>query len=246
MNDEVKFGLKKVKKNDKTDLVSSVFTSVADKYNIMNDLMSFGMHRLWKEKMIKMCNLKTNDNVLDLATGSGDIAARILQKDLEVKITCLDENQDMLEHCKNTLLDMGYTKGISYMHTSAESAELLSNEYDVATIAFGFRNFSDHEKALQNIYKSLKPGGKIIIMEFTTPKNKTIESIFEKYTFNVIPYIGKYIANDYDSYKYLAESIKTYYSPKDVLLMLKDSSFINTKYIYLPGNMVTIHTGHKN
>ena len=246
MNDEVKFGLKKVKKEDKLGLVSGVFTSVADKYNIMNDLMSFGMHRLWKEKMIKICNLGSNNNILDLATGSGDIAARILKKDIGVKITCLDENKDMLEHCKNTLLDMGYTKEITYLHTSAESAELLPNEYDAATIAFGFRNFSDHEKALQNIYESLKPGGKIIIMEFTTPKNKTVESIFEKYTFNVIPHIGKYIANDYDSYQYLAESIKTYYKPDDVLLMLKNNSFINAKYIYLPGNMVTIHTGYKN
>ena len=136
-------------------------------------------------------------------------------------------------------------KDILFIKSPAETAKLEKNKYTLATIAFGFRNFTDHSKALQNIYNSLMPGGRLVIMEFTTPKNKLVKNIFEKYTHNIIPKMGKIIADDYDSYRYLAESISTFYSPAEVSDLYAEAGFINTRYEILVGNMVTIHIGFK-
>ena len=246
MTDKVNFGLEKVSKVKKPKLVSSIFSSVSNKYDLMNDAMSFGLHRIWKEKMIMVCKPKSFNKILDVATGSGDIALKLLRKNKNLSVTCLDENKDMLSICKNRLIDNGFVKDISFIKSSIEDISLDSNSIDIATIAFGFRNFTDHKKALENIYDALKPGGKLVIMEFTTPKDKIMGKIFETYTNRIIPKLGEFIAKDYDSYKYLAESIKTYYSPDQVLKMFEENKYINNKFIFLPGNMVTIHVGHKN
>ena len=211
----------------------------------MNDAMSFGLHRLWKERMYAVSKLKDSDNVLDLATGTGDIALKLLSKKKLIRITCLDENQEMLDICKNRLIDNGFAKDILFIKSPAETAKLEQNCYMLATIAFGFRNFTDHSKALKNIYNSLLPGGRLVIMEFTTPKSKLVKNIFEKYTHNIIPKMGKMLADDYDSYRYLAESISTYFSPEEVTDLYREAGFIKTRYEILLGNMVTIHIGFK-
>ena len=246
MTDKVNFGLEKVSKVKKPKLVSSIFSSVSNKYDLMNDAMSFGLHRIWKEKMISVCKPKSFNKILDVATGSGDIALKLLRKKKNLSVTCLDENKDMLSICKNRLIDNGFVKDINFIKSSIEDISLDSNSIDIATIAFGFRNFTNHKKALENIYDALKPGGKLVIMEFTTPKDKIIGKIFETYTNKIIPKLGEFIAKDYDSYKYLAESIKTYYSPDQVLKMFEENKYINNKYISLTGNIVTIHVGYKN
>ena len=246
MTDKVNFGLEKVSKVKKPKLVSSIFSSVSNKYDLMNDAMSFGLHRIWKEKMISVCKPKSFNKILDVATGSGDIALKLLRKKKNLSVTCLDENKDMLSICKNRLIDNGFIKDINFIKSSIEDISLDSNSIDIATIAFGFRNFTDHKKALENIYDVLKPGGKLVIMEFTTPKDKIMGKIFETYTNKIIPKLGEFIAKDYDSYKYLAESIKTYYSPDQVLKMFEENKYINNKFIFLPGNIVTIHVGYKN
>lgn len=246
MTDKVNFGLEKVSKVKKPKLVSSIFSSVSNKYDLMNDAMSFGLHRIWKEKMISVCKPKSFNKILDVATGSGDIALKLLRKKKNLSVTCLDENKDMLSICKNRLIDNGFVKDINFIKSSIEDISLDSNSIDIATIAFGFRNFTDHKKALENIYDVLKPGGKLVIMEFTTPKDKIMGKIFETYTDRIIPKLGEFIAKDYDSYKYLAESIKTYYSPDQVLKMFEENKYINNKFIFLPGNIVTIHVGYKN
>jgi len=246
MTDKVNFGLEKVSKVKKPKLVSSIFSSVSNKYDLMNDAMSFGLHRIWKEKMISVCKPKSFNKILDVATGSGDIALKLLRKKKNLSVTCLDENKEMLSICKNRLIDNGFIKDISFIKSSIEDISLDSNSIDIATIAFGFRNFTDHKKALENIYDVLKPGGKLVIMEFTTPKDKIMGKIFETYTDRIIPKLGEFIAKDYDSYKYLAESIKTYYSPNQVLKMFEENKYINNKFIFLPGNIVTIHVGYKN
>ena len=245
MNDKVNFGSKKVNKKEKPKLVSSIFSSVSSKYDLMNDAMSFGLHRAWKEKMYVLSKLQNNETVLDIATGSGDIALKLLQKKDNLKITCLDENAEMLQLCKDRLLDHGYIKDITFLQNAMEDAKLPKNYFSLATIAFGFRNFTDHKKALSNIFKSLLPGGRLVIMEFTTPKNKTLKNIFEKYTHKVIPEIGKLLANDHDSYKYLAESISSFYTPIEVDGLLESTDFERVRHEFLPGNMVTIHIGYK-
>ena len=245
MNEKVNFGSTKVLKTKKTKLVSDIFSSVSNKYDLMNDAMSFGLHRLWKERMYVVSKLRKSDNVLDLATGTGDIALKLLSKKKSIRITCLDENQEMLNICKDRFMDNGFVKDILFIKSPAETAKLEKNKYTLATIACGFRNFTDHSKALQNIYNSLMPGGRLVIMEFTTPKNKLIKNIFEKYTHNIIPHMGKIIADDYDSYRYLAESISTFYSPAEVSDLYAEAGFINTRYEILVGNMVTIHIGFK-
>ena len=246
MTDKVNFGLEKVSKVKKPKLVSSIFSSVSNKYDLMNDAMSFGLHRIWKEKMVSVCKPKSFNKILDVATGSGDIALKLLRKKKNLSVTCLDENKEMLSICKNRLIDNGFIKDISFIKSSIEDISLDSNSIDIATIAFGFRNFTNHKKALENIYDALKPGGKLVIMEFTTPKDKIMGKIFETYTNKIIPKLGEFIAKDYDSYKYLAESIKTYYSPNQVLKMFEENKYINNKFIFLPGNIVTIHVGYKN
>ncbi|MBC8305378.1 MAG: bifunctional demethylmenaquinone methyltransferase/2-methoxy-6-polyprenyl-1,4-benzoquinol methylase UbiE [Pelagibacterales bacterium] len=246
MTNKVNFGLEKVSKVKKPKLVSNIFSSVSNKYDLMNDAMSFGLHRIWKEKMISVCKPKSFNKILDVATGSGDIALKLLRKKKNLSVICLDENKEMLSICKNRLIDNGFIKDISFIKSSIEDISLDSNSIDIATIAFGFRNFTDHKKALENIYDVLKPGGKLVIMEFTTPKDKIMGKIFETYTDRIIPKLGEFIAKDYDSYKYLAESIKTYYSPNQVLKMFEENKYINNKFIFLPGNIVTIHVGYKN
>ena len=176
MNEKVNFGSTKVLKTKKTKLVSDIFSSVSNKYDLMNDAMSFGLHRLWKERMYVVSKLKNSDNVLDLATGTGDIALKFLSKKKLINITCLDENQEMLDICKNRLIDNGFVQNIEFIKSSAETASFKENSYTLATIAFGFRNFTDHLKSLENIYNSLMPGGRLVIMEFTTPENKLVKN----------------------------------------------------------------------
>ena len=245
MNDKVNFGSKKVSRDEKPKLVSKIFSSVSNKYDLMNDAMSLGLHRLWKEKMCYVSKLQDNETVLDIATGTGDIALKLLNKKKQFKLTCLDENTEMLQLCKDRLIDNGYIKNIDFKKDSIEDAKLKQNFYSLVTIAFGFRNFTDHDKALKNIYNSILPGGRLVIMEFSTPVNIYLKKIFETYTHLVIPNIGKILADDYESYKYLAESIASFYTPSQVDEMFLRNGFENVRHQLLPGNMVTIHIGYK-
>lgn len=246
MTDKVNFGFLKVSKKIKDRMVSDLFTSVSDKYDLMNDAMSFGLHRLWKKKMVSMCNPETIAEAIDIASGTGDIALKLLKKNKNLSITCLDNSQEMLQICKNKMVDNGFIKNIEYICSSVEQCALKENTFDLATTAFGFRNFTDQNESLKNIHRILKPGGKIVLLELCNPQNKYVNSFFEKYTFNIIPELGRLIANDYDSYRYLAESIQMHPNPDKVLEMLKENQFVNTKYIYLTGGIVTIHIGFKS
>ena len=243
MGEKVKFGSEKVEKSDKIKLVSNIFSSVANKYDIMNDVMSFGLHRQWKNRMLSISKLKNNDTVLDI--GTGDIALKLLMANKNINITCLDENNEMLDICKDRLVDNSFVHNIEFICSPIENAKLKDNSFSLATIAFGFRNFTDHKKALSRIFNALSPGGRLVIMEFSTPKNQYLKTIFEKYTHKIIPNLGKYITNDYDSYKYLAESISSYFKVSEVSEMIEMAGFIKTRYEKLPGDIVTIHIGYK-
>ena len=245
MNDKVNFGLLKIKKSDKTESISKIFSSVSNKYDLMNDLMSFGLHRLWKTQMCRLAKIKKNDIVLDVASGTGDLVVKILSRQPKIEITCLDENSDMLDICKDRLVDAGHIKNTRFTISSIENFIDYKEQFSLATIAFGFRNFTDHNKALDNLYRALKPGGRLLIMDFKIPSNESVKKIYNIYTDNIIPNIGKFIVNDYDSYKYLSDSIKTYYKPDEVKELLCNSGFTNNRYEILPGDIVTIHIGYK-
>ena len=246
MNDNVKFGLKHIPKSEKTDRVSEVFSSVAKKYDLMNDLMSLGQHRLWKEKLHSLAKIRSNENILDIASGTGDLALKFIKKNKNIYVTCLDENKEMLEICKDKLLDNGFFKNLSFINSSIEKFSKNENKYTLATISFGFRNFTDHDKALKNIYKLLKPGGRLIIMDFKNPRNGILRKIFSSYTDNILPLLGKKVVGDSESYRYLSDSIKTYMTVDEITQLLTRSGFINIRSEAMPGDFVSIHIGYKS
>ena len=246
MTNKVKFGLKDIPKNTKHKVVSDVFTSVANEYDLMNDLMSLGLHRIWKEKFCKMAKVTNNDNLLDIASGTGDLVIRFLRKNPNITVTCLDENQSMLEKCKDKLLDSGFLEKIYFTNSSIEKFKDQDNKYSLATIAFGFRNFTDHRLALKNIYKSLQPGGRLLIMDFKAPDNPIMEKSFFLYTDKVLPLLGKKVVGDSDSYQYLSDSIKSYMKMDEISSLLKETNFIKIRSESLFGDFVSIHVGYKS
>ena len=241
---KTKFGYKDINSSEKPDMVNSIFTSVSNKYDIMNDLMSFGLHRFWKEQFIRMCDVSSAKNALDIACGTGDISLKIMKQNSSIKLTCLDPNKEMLEICKQKLINNGFTN-THFQVKGIEDYFPRSKQYDLITVAFGFRNFTNHEKAIRNIYNILSPGGKFMILDFKKPRNDVYSQLFKMYTLNIIPKIGKIVANDEDSYRYLGESIQTYFSPNEINDMLKKSGFIQTRIVNLIEDVATIHLGYK-
>ena len=242
--EKVKFGYSNIASKEKPIKVNQVFTSVSNKYDLMNDVMSFGLHRLWKKQFLRACNLNIKKNVLDVACGTGDLSLAIKQKKNNINLTCLDPNSEMITLCKQTLINKGYTD-VNYKISAMETFKDKEKKYDLITIAFGFRNFTNHREALKNIYELLVPGGSLLIMDFKTPRNKLYSKLFKFYTLNIIPKLGNLIANDADSYKYLGESIQTYFSPQEISNMCIESGFKNINLINLLEDVATIHIAHK-
>ena len=244
--DKAKFGYKDVNKSDKPSRVNKVFTSVSNRYDLMNDFMSFGLHRIWKKQFIKLCHVQSKRKVLDIACGTGDISILLHKENPKIDLTCLDPNPDMINICKQKFINKGNVD-INYEIEGIEDfLPTKKQRFDLITVAFGFRNFTDHDKALENIYSLLEPGGSFIIMDFKKPRGKLFSKIFEFYTLNVIPKIGKVVANDESSYRYLGESIQTYFSPEEIKDMLNKVGFVNTKIINLLEDVATIHIGQKS
>ena len=244
MHKKSKFGLELIDSEEKTHRVQDVFSSVAANYDLMNDLMSLGSHRLWKQRFYQVVKLTNSDVLLDIASGTGDIALHFARVNKGIHLTCLDPNKKMLDLAKDRFIDSGILENINFITQPIESF-VKDNSFTCATIAFGFRNFTNQKKSLKNIYTSLKVGGKIVIMDFKSPSNSIIREIYEKYTDFVIPRIGKYIAGDENSYKYLSDSIKTYLKPEELSDLMKEINFQNVTYETLAGDIVTIHKGYK-
>ncbi len=242
--DKAKFGYTNIDSKEKPIKVNEVFTSVSNKYDLMNDIMSFGLHRLWKKQFLRACNLTSKKNVLDVACGTGDLSLAMKQHKNDINLTCLDPNSEMITICKQTLINRGFSD-VSYKVTSIEKFKDKKQKYDLVTIAFGFRNFTNHKKALHNIYELLIPGGSLLIMDFKTPRNELYSKLFKFYTLNIIPKIGSLVANDAESYKYLGESIQTYFTPQEISSMCIESGFEDTHVINLLEDVATIHIAHK-
>ena len=239
------FGYKKVTEIEKTSLVDNVFTSVTERYDLMNDLMSFGLHRFWKKYFLLCSNIKKGEKVLDIAAGTGDIT-KLISKAVgdRGKVISCDINYAMLSQGRDNLIDAGFMKNIFYVQSDAQSLSFQENSFDHVTMAFGLRNTANISKALESIYKILKPGGSLQVLEFSKAE-KIIERPYSAFLNKVIPLLGKYVAKDEDSYKYLAESIDMHPSQNDLIKLMENSNFKNCKYNNLSFGVVSIHKGYK-
>jgi len=238
------FGFKQVPTEDKTEYVRAVFDSVAARYDVMNDLMSLGIHRLWKQHTIALANVQAGQFVLDLAGGTGDLAVQFAQRTGQHGMVVLaDINAAMLEQGRNRLFDQGCV--VQFSQVDAETLPFANNTFDVATMAFGLRNVTDKAAALSEIQRVLKPGGQALILEFSKLQISLLRPLYDLYSFNFLPAMGKCVANDADSYRYLAESIRMHPDQDTLLEMMEQAAFDRCDYHNLSGGIVAIHRGYK-
>lgn len=242
---ETNFGFRQVDSQEKSKMVGNVFDAVSENYDLMNDLMSFGIHRLWKKVAIESSGLRADFKVLDLAGGTGDMVKLMKEKVKEEGLIVLsDINRKMLEEGRDRLIDEGI-EGINLAQIDAQYLPFRNETFDLVTIAFGLRNVTNKEKALKSILGSLKKGGKLIVLEFSKPTNETFREIYDIFSFEVIPKIGEVIANTEESYRYLAESIRMHPTQNELKELMEKSGFIECNYDNLTNGIVAIHSGIK-
>jgi len=246
MNDTTHFGFRDVPVADKQKLVGEVFSSVAGKYDLMNDLMSLGIHRLWKRYFVATAQVKPGDRVLDLAGGTGDIAALIKPRVGAAGALVLgDINGSMLRVGRDRMIDRGLVSGFEYVQCNAEALPFPDHSFDLVTIAFGLRNVTDKPAALREMHRVLKVGGQARILEFSEVKADWFKPIYDFHSFKILPRLGKLFAGDSDSYQYLAESIRKHPAQDELKAMLGTAGFERTRYRNLSGGIVAIHDGIK-
>ena len=242
---ETNFGFRQVDSQEKSKMVGNVFDAVSENYDLMNDLMSFGIHRLWKKVAIESSGLRADFKVLDLAGGTGDMVKLMKEKIKEEGLIVLsDINRKMLEEGRDRLIDKGI-EGINLAQIDAQYLPFRNETFDLVTIAFGLRNVTNKEKALKSILGSLKKGGKLIVLEFSKPTNETFREIYDIFSFEVIPKIGEVIANTEESYRYLAESIRMHPTQDELKELMERSGFVECNYDNLTNGIVAIHSGIK-
>ena len=242
----VDFGFEKVVAADKARRVHAVFDSVAAKYDIMNDLMSLGAHRLWKRFALSLTGLRPGDAALDVAGGTGDLAKGLLkQVGKSGRVVLSDINPAMLEIGRDRLLDSGFVGNVECIVADAERLPFEDASFDCVTIGFGLRNVTDKAKALSSMYRVLKPAGQLLILEFSTPVAPGLKPIYDAYSFNILPALGRLVAKDAGSYRYLAESIRMHPDQETLLDMLRTAGFGQVRYHNLSGGIVAVHRGYK-
>jgi demethylmenaquinone methyltransferase/2-methoxy-6-polyprenyl-1,4-benzoquinol methylase len=240
------FGFKTVDAKEKVKLVRGVFDSVAGQYDIMNDLMSMGIHRIWKRVAVQLSNVRTGDKVLDLAGGTGDLTM-LFEKRVGDKgeVVLADINSEMLRTGRDRLIDKGLVGNIRYAQVNAECLPFESNTFDCVCIAFGLRNVTDKDAALRSILRVLKPGGRLIVLEFSHPTDPVTEKVYDFYSFNLLPKIGAIVAKDEDSYRYLAESIRMHPKQDELKAMMENAGFDRCEYFNMTQGIVAVHRGYK-
>ncbi len=240
------FGFQHVRKEEKAGKVADVFHSVASKYDVMNDLMSLGIHRIWKKLTIESSGVRPGHKVLDIAGGTGDLTMQFAKRVGEQgQVILADINSSMLEVGRDRLLDQGYGSNIQFVQANAETLPFPDNYFNCVSIAFGLRNVTDKDKALRSMTRVLKPGGRLLVLEFSKPNNELLSKIYDKYSFTALPLMGKLITNDSESYKYLAESIRMHPDQETLKNMLEDAGLVNCRYQNMTGGIVALHTGIK-
>ncbi len=245
-NQDTHFGYKTVKAADKADLVANVFHSVANRYDLMNDLMSLGIHRLWKRYAIELASVREGQTILDLAAGTGDLAKLMAPKvGKSGKIILSDINDSMLMVGRDRMTDSGFIGNIEYVQANAEDLPFKDKQFDCVTLAFGLRNVTDKDAALRSIYRVLKPGGRLLVLEFSKPTNSLLEKVYDEYSFKILPKIGSLVTDDEESYKYLAESIRMHPDQHTLKSMFLDAGFEQCDVHNLTGGVVALHRGFR-
>ena len=240
------FGYKTVDAEKKEALVADVFHSVAAKYDLMNDLMSFGIHRLWKRFAIDCAGLRPAQKVLDLAGGTGDLTARFSRIVGERgEVVLADINDSMLKVGRDKLRNQGLVDNIRYVQANAEALPFPDNHFDLITIGFGLRNVTDKDKALASMFRVLKPGGRLLVLEFSKPTSELMAKLYDLYSFHILPKMGKLVTRDSDSYQYLAESIRMHPDQDTLKGMMETVGFESVDYFNLTQGVVALHRGYK-
>ena len=240
------FGFTTVAKDEKVAKVAEVFHSVAAKYDIMNDLMSGGVHRVWKRFTIDCSGVRPGHKVLDLAGGTGDLTAKFSRIVGETgQVILADINNSMLNVGRDKLRDMGIVGNVNYVQANAEELPFPDDFFDCITISFGLRNVTDKDKALRSMFRVLKPGGRLLVLEFSKPIIEPLSKIYDAYSFHLLPKMGELIANDAESYRYLAESIRMHPDQETLKSMMEDAGFEQANYYNLTGGIVALHRGYK-
>jgi demethylmenaquinone methyltransferase/2-methoxy-6-polyprenyl-1,4-benzoquinol methylase len=240
------FGYQQVPLEEKANKVAGVFSSVAQSYDVMNDVMSLGIHRLWKRFTAEIAHVRPGNRILDIAGGTGDIAALLANK-LGGKgdIVLADINPDMLAVGRDRLIDKGLTGNLHFIQANAEHLPFPDNHFDLVTIAFGLRNVTRKELALAEMFRVLKPGCRALILEFSKPVLPGLGTVYDTYSFKILPLMGKLIAKDEDSYRYLAESIRMHPDQDSLKQMMEHAGFERCDYINMSGGIVALHRGYK-
>lgn len=240
------FGFTTVAKDEKVAKVAEVFHSVAAKYDIMNDLMSGGVHRVWKRFTIDCSGVRPGHKVLDLAGGTGDLTAKFSRIVGETgQVILADINNSMLNVGRDKLRDMGIVGNVNYVQANAEELPFPDDFFDCITISFGLRNVTDKDKALRSMFRVLKPGGRLLVLEFSKPIIEPLSKIYDAYSFHLLPKMGELIANDAESYRYLAESIRMHPDQETLKSMMEEAGFEQANYYNLTGGIVALHRGYK-
>ncbi len=238
------FGFRTVETDEKTGMVREVFSSVASRYDLMNDLMSAGMHRRWKDHFVSKVHVPETAAILDLAGGTGDIAVRLHQRS-GATVTVCDINEAMLNTGRDRQIDRGRSEGVRWVCGNAEALPVPDASLDVITIAFGLRNVTDIPRALREAHRALKPGGQFLCLEFSQVVIPALATLYDRYSFQVIPAIGAYVAKDRASYQYLVESIRMFPKQEALKKLMEDAGFANVSYENLSMGIVAIHRGWK-
>lgn len=243
--DRTHFGYQEVSWEDKPRRVEQVFDSVASRYDLMNDLMSMGVHRLWKRFAIDLAAVRPDEAVLDLAAGTGDLALAMAPRlGPRGQLILGDYNGNMLRLGRDRMIDRGHVD-VAYVQADAESLPFADDHFDVVTMAFGLRNVRDKDAALRSIYRVLKPGGRLLVLEFSKPLHPLLGKAYDAYSFSVLPRLGKLVADDADSYQYLAESIRKHPDQATLQAMFEAAGLERTQVFNLTGGVVALHRGYK-
>lgn len=244
--DTIDFGYQQVAKADKQKLVANVFQSVAQKYDLMNDLMSFGIHRLWKRYTIDCSGVRAGMRVLDIAGGTGDLTEQFARRvGASGEVVLADINDAMLAVGRDKLRNRGIVGNVRYVQANAEELPFAEDSFDIITIAFGLRNVTDKQKALESMFRVLKPGGRLLVLEFSKPQPPLLSQAYDFYSFNVLPKMGQLVAGDADSYQYLAESIRMHPDQETLKSMMEQAGYAEVSYHNLTSGIVAMHRGYK-